>query len=199
MSERMAAVDDAQFDRLFPSSQRFRSWMHWTPVEVAVRAAALLAPGHERVLDIGAGVGKLCLIGAATTSASWVGIEQNADMVNAANAARVRLGLETRVRFIRGDIAHLDWTSFDSFYLFNPFAEMLFVGDGTPLERRERYVATIEFVQSRLARAATGTRVVTYHGFGGDMPRGFECVHYERAREDELRLWIKRSRRSHAG
>src|SRR3954452_18195742 len=60
-----AAVPDAEFDRLFPDELRDRSYLHWTPVEVAVRAAELLAPSPRgiRVLDVGAGVGKLCLIG----------------------------------------------------------------------------------------------------------------------------------------
>ena len=103
-----SVVDDALFDQVFPPAQRFRSWLHWTPVDVAMRAAALLAPGDERVLDVGSGVGKLCLVGAATTSGSWFGIEQDVEMVRAANMAARRLQLEHQVRFIRGDMATLD-------------------------------------------------------------------------------------------
>jgi SAM-dependent methyltransferase len=185
-------VDDADFDRLFPPSQRFRSWLHWTPVDVAMRVGELAAPGNERVLDVGSGVGKACLIGAATTGGAWFGIEQDLEMVRAANAAARRLELEHRVRFIRGDMTALDWSSFDSFYLFNPFAESLFSQSDDALAQRDRYVEHIYFVQQQLALVRVGTRVVTYHGFGGDMPEALECVHSERARDGELCLWIRR-------
>lgn len=186
-------VQDALFDQVFPSGQRFRSWLHWTPVDVALRAVALLAPGpRHNVLDVGSGVGKLCLIGAATTSASWFGIEKDAEMVRTANGAAARMHVADRVRFIEGDLGVLDWTQFDAFYLFNPFGELLHDVTDDALERRDRYVACVELVQQRLADAAAGTRVVTYHGFGGEMPDGFVRVHQERARDDELCLWIKR-------
>lgn len=189
---RRSLLDDAAFDQVFPSAHRFRSWLHWTPVDVALRATALLAPGGcRRVLDVGSGVGKLCLIGAATTSATWFGIERDADMVRAANAAAACMHLEHRLRFIHGDITALDWTTFDAFYLYNPFAEILYSGDDDALARRERYVANIDFVQNQLAEAAPGTRVVTYHGFGGDMPSGFDNIHREVARDDELCVWLK--------
>lgn len=193
---RRSLLEDATFDQVFPSAHRFRSYLHWTPVDVALRATALLAPGRcRRVLDVGSGVGKLCLIGAATTSATWFGIERDADMVRTANAAAAFMHLEHRLRFIHGDITALDWTTFDAFYFYNPFAELLYTGDDDALARRERYVATIDFVQQQLAESAPGTRVVTYHGFGGEMPAGFDNIHREVAREDELCVWLKRAPR----
>jgi 2-polyprenyl-3-methyl-5-hydroxy-6-metoxy-1,4-benzoquinol methylase len=49
------------FDQIYPGEQRERSCLHWTPLDVAQRACALLASEPAaRVLDIGAGVGKLC-------------------------------------------------------------------------------------------------------------------------------------------
>jgi len=50
-------------------------------------------------------------------------------------------------------------------------------------------------VERRLAAARPGTRVVTYHGFGGEMPPGFERV---RRDADELSLWIRTRPRSPA-
>jgi SAM-dependent methyltransferase len=190
-----AVMEDVTFDQVFPSSQRFRSWLHWTPVSVATRAAALLAPlPGRKVLDVGSGVGKLCLVGAATTSSIWYGVERDPDMVRAATIAAARMQLQARTRFLLGDVTLMDWSTFDAFYLFNPFAEMLTSrGEGDALTRRERYVAAIEHVQDQLARSAAGTRVVTYHGLGGDIPACFDLVHREPARADELCLWIRRA------
>src|SRR5882724_9352746 len=59
------AVDDAAFDQLYSEDVRRLSGVHWTPVSVALRAVELLAPeAGMRVLDVGAGAGKLCCLGA---------------------------------------------------------------------------------------------------------------------------------------
>jgi len=188
-------MDDQEFDRVYPAEHRFRSWLHWTPIDVPRRAGALLAPtAGAKVLDVGSGVGKVCLVGALTTDAQWFGIERDYEMVRAANAAAKELRVEPRAHFLLGDMTHMDWSGFDAFYLFNPFAEGLFDDDGDAMTRREDYVSAIEFVQHQLTIARPGTRVVTYHGFGGDMPPSFELVHREPAHEDELRLWIQRPR-----
>lgn len=185
-------MHDVTFDQVFPATQRFRSYLHWTPVDIAKRAVALLAPTSDRkVLDVGSGVGKVCLIGARATRASWFGIERDAEMVRVARAAASRLNLDQRTQFLVGDITSIDWSMFDAFYLFNPFAEMLAYGPGDALTRREHYVAAIDFVQRQLSRSQAGTRVVTYHGFGGDPPPGYDLVHRENVREDELCLWIR--------
>ena len=185
-------MEDATFDAVFPARQRFRSWLHWTPVDVAMRAVDLLAPTRRcKVLDVGSGVGKLCLIGAAVTRSMWFGIERDLEMVRAANTAAMRMRVEGRIRFLHGDIASLDWSIFDAFYLFNPFGEILLFDSDDALSRRERYAASIAYVQRQLSRARAGTRVVTYHGFGGEMPSGFTVVHREPAHEDELVLWVR--------
>jgi SAM-dependent methyltransferase len=193
---RREQIPDVKFDRVFPAAQRFRSWMHWTPVDVAVRAAALLAPTPGRkVLDVGSGVGKLCLIGAAVTHATWYGIERDEEMVRTASAAAERMHVQDRTRFIHGDMASVDWSFFDSFYLFNPFGELRAFGTEDVVTRRERYSVAIDFVQHQLSRSVEGTRVVTYHGFGGDLPPSFTLAHREPAREDELCLWVRRPSR----
>ncbi len=185
-------IGDHVFDRLFPQAVRFRSGIHWTPLEVARRAVAWLAPDDTaRVLDLGAGVGKLCLVGALTTRARWSGIERDAVMVRAARAAAEQLGLGARVTFALGDIAAVDWASHDAFYLFNPFAEALFAGAAAT--REDDYVAHLDAVYRNLEAARAGTRVVTYHGFGGNKDLdGYDLVQREPAREDELCLWIRR-------
>ena len=190
------AMDDHDFDLLYPASQRFRSWLHWTPVEVAQRACTLLAPvAGDRILDVGSGVGKPCLVGALITEARWFGIERDPRMVIAANEAAKRLVVDGRTSFRLGDMELLDWSRFDAFYLFNPFGEILYGNDADALERRVRYSTSIEIVQERLSAAKRGTRVVTYHGFGGDMPPELELVHREAKRDGDLCLWVHRGRR----
>lgn len=44
---------------------------------------------------------------------------------------------------------------------------------------------------AKLAKLAVGTRVVTYHGFGGDFPRGYRCERIEKSGTDRLEQWVK--------
>src|SRR4051812_1484123 len=134
---RGAAVPDAEFDRLFPDDLRERSYLHWTPVAVAVRAAALLAPSPSgiRVLDVGAGVGKLCLIGALVTGAMWWGIEQDEVQVAAANHAAWALDVGGRTRFVHGDGSRLSWDGFDAFYFYTPFHTVMLAPHASPFVR----------------------------------------------------------------
>ena len=193
-------MDDTRFDRLYPSELRFRSWLHWTSVEVAQRVCALLAPcPGSKILDVGSGVGKVCLVGALTTESKWFGVEREPALVGAANGAATQLGVESNAQFILGEMTAVNWSVFDGFYLFNPFAETLFMSGRDPDERRDLYRANIGFVARQLATTEVGTRVVTYHGFGGEMPDCFELAHREPALEDELCLWIRRGRRGRPG
>jgi SAM-dependent methyltransferase len=188
------SLSDARFDQVYPREHRIRSWVHWTPLDVAHRVCALLDPTPTcRVLDVGAGVGKLCHVGALSTSASWFGIERDPEMVQVAAKAAMALGVADRATFVQGDVDDLDWSEFDAFYFYNPFAERLWATDEEPGDRRNTYVAKVALTQNRLAAAAPGTRVVTYHGFGGDMPASYDLVHREPAHEDELQLWIRRA------
>jgi SAM-dependent methyltransferase len=185
---------DACFDVVFPASQRIRSHFHWTPVEVAMRACELVAPSPAtRVLDIGSGVGKLCLVGALLESrVRWCGIERDAAQVRVARAAARRLGVEKYVQFIHGDFASIEPTSFDAFYFFNPFGETLLEREQPRSHRWNAFRREIERARELLLATRPGTRVVTYHGFGGDMPNCFDLVHCEGAMTDELCLWIRR-------
>lgn len=189
---RRAPVSDAELDQVFPDELRDRSLLHWTPVAIATRAAELLAPSPDvRVLDVGAGVGKVCLIGALITGATWWGIEQDAVQVAAANHAAWMLGIADRTRFVHGDGSRLAWDEFDAFYFYNPFTTVLLAPHASPFVRYATIQSTLRRVEQRLAATRPGTRVVTYHGFGGQLPAGFTRLVREPAGEDALELWVR--------
>jgi hypothetical protein len=173
-------VDDAGFDRVYPADVRHLSHVHWTPVAVATLAARFLvgAPG-ARVLDVGAGAGKLCLIGALVTAGTFHGVEQRATLVEAARAA-ARLLHAPRTCFEHGDVLDVAWSGFDAFYLYNPFADRL-----------DAFDASVRAVQARLDAARPGTRVATYHGFGGAMPPGYRRGFAGEGELAGLELWTR--------
>lgn len=187
------AVEDECFDQIYPPKVRQLSWRHWTPVSVAVEAAKLLVSGpHTRVLDIGCGPGKFCLVGAALTAASFTGIEQRADLVEIARRAAFKHSL-TNVDIIHSNVTDLSFAEFDAFYLFNPFEENMFspqkIDSAVPLSRTlyERYT---QYVADQLSQRPIGTRVVTYAGSDLEVPACYDGP--RRLFACDLKLWIKR-------
>jgi len=188
-------IRDREFDNLFPDKYQKLSETHWTPVEIARRAAQLLViDSTTRVLDVGSGVGKFCLVGALTTPGQFVGVEQRTHLVKFAQKLVTTFQIP-RVKFVEGDVRSLDWSQFHGFYIYNPFVENLYSSDvqidQTVKFGEIRYKELVQWVQKRLHLLPVGTRVVTYHGFGGEMPPGYELKVEEPGEGDFLRLWIK--------
>jgi predicted RNA methylase len=189
---RRTPVSDEELDEVFPEELRERSYMHWTPVAIAMRAAELLAPEPSlRVLDVGAGVGKMCLVGALVTGATWWGIEQDPVLVAAANHAAWALDIAGRTRFVQGDGSRLAWDEFDAIYFYNPFGTLMLAPHASPFVRYATIRNTLRRIEQRLAGTRVGTRVVTYHGFGGKLPPGFTLISREPAGGDQLELWVR--------
>lgn len=187
-------VSDSDFDQVFSLPARLHSTTHWSPVEVAIRAAELLATSQDiTILDVGSGAGKFCLVGALTSPGKFIGVEQRQSLVEEARSCANALKTE-RASFIHGNMADLDWEQFDAFYLFNPFYENLLKViriDDAISHSQERFKRYIELVRSKLGNAPPGTQVATYHGFGGDMPSGYELLRREVIGTSFLELWIK--------
>jgi SAM-dependent methyltransferase len=187
------SVEDEKFDQIYPPRIRKHSALHWTPVRVAAEAARFLvtAPG-TRVLDIGCGPAKFCLIAASLTDGTFTGIEQRAELVAAARSAALRLQLED-IEIIHGNMLDLPFADYDAFYLYNPFEENMAGGHkidaAVPLSpllfrRYNRHVV------EQLGAMPMGTRAVTYAGYADEIPACYDCE--STLFEDELKLWIKR-------
>lgn len=187
-------VVDRVFDDVYPLAVRRASSVHWTPVEVGVRGARLLAvePG-ARILDIGAGVGKFCIVAAAASGHAMLhGIEQRPHLVDIARDAAAKVGV--RVAFSTGTIDELDPSGFDGAYLFNPFGENLcprsdHIDDTVELSE-DRFRRDLRATDRFLRAARPGMRVVTYCGFGGQLPPEYSLVSRERC-AGALELWVK--------
>lgn len=191
-------VVDRVFDQVYPGPIQRLSSVHWTPVEVAMRVTRHLATSPTaRILDIGSGVGKFCIVAAAMLPKLRVrGIEHRAHFVDVAERAAEKVGVV--VDFEHGTIDGVDPCAIDAVYLFNPFAENLSQPedhiDETVEVGEERFWRDTADVERFLDASRVGTRVVTYCGWGGVMPSGFELVLRE-SRAGTIELWQKTARR----
>jgi hypothetical protein len=171
-------VSDARLDRVFgPGLQRL-SALHFTPLAVAVRAAAWLTAGGAReVCDLGAGAGKFCLVGAATTLARFTGIEIRPALVEVAQRAARRLGLP-RAQFVLGDLRTAPLRRYQAFHVYDPFAEAAVdpderLGPQVPTSDRS---ADVGRLLDRLEESPARTRLTLFCDLGGRTPRGWRLV-----------------------
>lgn len=189
------AITDISFDRIYPEQIRKVSSLYWTPVAVARRAARLFfTHGARRVLDIGAGVGKFCIVSALTADLELTGVEHREGLVAVTQEILGACGVP-RVTMKHGTLADMDLDAFDGFYLYNPFDEACFepshwLDRSLPLSAAEAN-RDIERVEAHLARARRGTCLVTFHGFGGAIPEGWIHLAEETRGAAFLRLWVK--------
>lgn len=191
-----ASDEDDVFDDLLPLKMQIKSAVHFTPVSVARHAARLLAPRPGmRVLDVGSGPGKFCVVAAAEVpGATFVGVELRPHLVRVARRLAARMSV-VNATFLDGDALELDWSEYDAFYFYNPFAEQLngkaFALDSEMELMPSKFLRYVTATRERLARARMGTRVVTYHSFGAPAPTGYELTEAFAAGTDHLELWIK--------
>ena len=117
-------ASDKIFNSLYPKPIQEVAEKHWTPLEVAKKAAAFLATSPDvKILDIGSGSGKFCLTAAHYHPLTFFyGIEQRANLVELSTDLAVKLQL-ANVSFICNNITNIDFGKFDHFYFYNSFYE----------------------------------------------------------------------------
>lgn len=172
-------VTDFRFDQVYPKPIRELSKNNWTPVQVAIRAAQMLTENdRHQILDFGSGCGKFTIIGALTTSAHFTGIEEKPELVAASKSAAKQLGA-TRVKFVCANGLDLDWKNFDAVYFYNPFHAL------------NKSVIPSKQVYEKLKTLRTGSRVLSFHGVGCDLPSDYRLITKELCGTGVLELYEK--------
>jgi hypothetical protein len=198
---RGASPTDETFDRFLPIDLEIVSRMYWTPLEVATLVAEWLDElAIDKVMDIGSGAGKFCVAAAIVAKCRFVGLEQRTRLVVAARTLARTFGVEDRVQFVIGDLDAIAAIPVSAYYLFNPFGENHF-GAGSRLDNDvdlspDRYHRDVTQVEALFRRAPLGTYVITYNGFGGELPDTYAQLRVEYELPNVLRMWKKI--RSHA-
>lgn len=185
---------DLQFDAFLPADVRAASNKYWTQLRVVRRVAAWLAELElGSVVDIGSGSGKFCVAAALAGAGVFTGIEQRPQLVAAARALAQTFGVGDRVSFVRGTFPHTETPVADAYYLYNPFGENRLdwrerLDDDVELSD-ERYRRDVAATGELLRRAALGTCLIAYNGFGGKMPAGYRRVRNDESLPSLLSVW----------
>jgi SAM-dependent methyltransferase len=184
---------DEQFDQLYPLPIQSLTSLHWSPLNIAKKAAHYLAADYNaRILDIGSGVGKFCLAAAYyKPKAFYYGVEQRKSLVRYAEIANDVL-LFQNVSFFNGNFTVLDFRNYDHFYFYNSFYENLIGADridDSILYTAELYNYYNRYLYKQLERKPIGTKIATFHSLEDEIP---PCYRSEASEFDNLlKFWIK--------
>jgi SAM-dependent methyltransferase len=189
-------VSDEDFDTLLPARYEAISKKHWTTVRAAKIASDFLVEKFgTRVLDIGSGVGKFCMVGALTTRGFFTGVEQRKELVTVARRLSTDY-LIGNVRFIHDNITAIRFADFDAFYFYNSFYENI--------ETENRIDSSVDlsiklyhhystYVAVQLASLSPGSRLVTNCGSRSIVPKSYKLV--DSTYHGKLDFWEKGSNR----
>ncbi|TGL62714.1 methyltransferase domain-containing protein [Leptospira ognonensis] len=170
-------ITDADFDSLYPEKIQQLSAVQWTPVDVILQIHRHMKfTKQDRILDIGSGVGKFCLVSSLLSDALFFGIERRKHLFEIAES--VQKDLKTKnVKFKLGEMISLDWSNYNVLYFYNPFYESLTAKneiDDQMEKGLQKFTLDLIRVKNRLSLLPRGTKVITYHSFGGKMPNSFQ-------------------------
>lgn len=184
--------NDSSFDWMYPDHFQLLSLKHWTPLAAARSAAEFLAEPGARVLDIGSGIGKFCLAaGYNFPDTFFYGVEQRHELIYYAEEAKGYTGL-SNVNFIYANITQINFKEFDHFYFYNSFYENIDAEnqiDDTIEISESLYNYYTNYLQNVLNEKPPGTRLVTFHISGEEIPEGYQLV--DSSYGTLLKMWIK--------
>lgn len=172
-------VKDAEFDSIYPARIRKVGRRQWTPIAVAKAAAKYLGeiPG-TRVLDIGSGVGKFCMVGACQTQSHFTGVEQRLQLVEISNELKYHYGLEN-LSYLHANITEVPFAEYDAFYFFNSFYENIdrtALIDSTTKRGIDFYYLYTRYVCGQLEKMPVGTRLVAYWSQLQEVPGSYRLL-----------------------
>lgn len=173
-------VDDEEFNAIYPEWVRTLARRHWTPIDVAKKAAEFLVdkPG-TRVLDIGSGPGKFCMAGATYTKGHFTGVEQRYGLVELSKKLSRCYRIQN-IDFIHANITSIKFKDYDAFYFFNSFHENIDITakiDNTVNSGFELYNLYHMYVYEQLSIAPCGTRLATYWSTIKEIPSSYQLKH----------------------
>jgi len=170
-------ISDLEFDKIYPADFQELSPRHFTPVKVAIKASKLLVKNsHDKIIDIGSGVGKFCCIGSVVTDADFYGVEKRKRLVSISNNIKEQFKLK-HAYFLNQDFSKIDFKQFNGIYFFNSFQEKLdssCVMDKYSSVERKVYDTYHQTLKQKLNECESGTRLVTYYTFKNKIPSSFQ-------------------------
>lgn len=173
-------IPDKEFDQIFPPKIRSLSSRHWTPVLVAKIAGNFLCQDdHQKIIDIGSGVGKFCLVaGSLYPNCTFHGVDIRDSFIKLSNKIKTKHSI-ANVDFDCCDILETDLKEYDGIYFFNSFQEKIddsSVMDEESAISHELFNVYTQHLYQKFLQMPVGTRLVTYHTAEFCVPENYKMV-----------------------
>lgn len=186
-------IPDFEFDQILPSNMREISDSQWSSVKAAKALSAMLCDRPKaRFVDLGSGAGKMCLLLALKSTLEITGVERRQSLIDVARKI-CDLNAPGRINLLHMDLLNLDWRDYDVLYLFNPFFEHKCKSDALidwNIELGERaFRRSVVSAFDKLSTLRTGQRVVTFHGYGGKMPKSLKLINRTIVDDGTMNMW----------
>jgi len=185
-------IEDDEFDLIYPENIKLVAEIHFTPVNVSKIAARYLVERKGfKILDIGSGAGKFCMIGSACTDGYFTGVEQRKSLCAVAQKVSKKYNL-TNVKFINANVLDIAFKDFDAFYFYNSFYENICASGDINNEVEltlDLYVKYSNYVKEQLDLMPIGTKLVTYFSYLKEIPNSYKVK--ISTLDDKLKMWEK--------
>jgi len=190
--EKGISIEDDDFDEIYPDDIRPMAFTHFTPVDMAIKAANFLVKKTgTKVLDIGSGAGKFCMIGSACTDGHFTGVEQRDNLHELGEQIHQKYKLQN-ITFINANINQIDFSDYDAFYFFNPFYENIIqfdkIDDAVEVET-DLYDEYSSYVKNQLDKMPLGTRLVTFFSAYDEVPKSYKLI--SKNDRQKISMWEK--------
>ncbi|MDF3818748.1 methyltransferase [Leptospira sp. 96542] len=187
-------ITDLEFDSIFPEGIKNISPYQWTPVSVIQTISEYLKTEPvSAFLDLGSGPGKLAILLSLWHSFPIKGIEVRKNLFDFAEVIKEKLEIPN-LEFFNRDFLHFDLSQFSHVYCFNPMYEQMTgkhsIDDSLP-KSSILYIQNLLRLKERFKDLKLGSKIITYHGFGGKMPDNFRLIKKIELESGDVEIWEK--------
>ena len=185
-------LTDEDFNAIYPRSIRRLAEKHFTPLSVATTASEFLVnKAGTKVLDIGSGAGKFCMVGAANTNGRFTGVEQRSVLVELSIRLSILYGLNN-VAYLNANVTSINFFDYDAFYIYNSYYENIDIHqsmDDTVLLNPPLFGAYSMYTREQLSGLRPGIRLATYYTSRTIVPPSYKLI--DSLHDGHLDLWEK--------
>jgi cyclopropane fatty-acyl-phospholipid synthase-like methyltransferase len=171
---------DKDFDILLPEEHRTVAFTHWTPLNIIEKVVEFIKDNKcQKVLDIGSGVGKFCLIGASLSNAHFHGVEirKQSHLYALSLAKATQLN---NISFANQNICDVDFLPYDCFYYYNPFFENIDANrsiDNSLVLSEQNYQNYVQYIKTELNKKEEGTFLISFHTNPYEIPNSYKMLY----------------------
>ncbi|XDD41411.1 methyltransferase [Leptospira sp. WS60.C2] len=187
-------MTDQNWDSHLPLPYQSLSHYQWTPIQIVELTWEYLQKQTIRsVVDLGSGVGKFCLHLATLSKGRFpiVGIEDRSDLFTVSETLREKWNLSS-VSFLNQSFLEDFPLGHSHYYAFNPLYETMKASFSIDMQKEKSallFLQSVQILKNHLFRCKVGTKLITYHGFGGSVLPGYQLVLKKELEMGEWAVW----------